>query len=61
MYQDIYYVPKRTGTYSDVLVAYGLATLLEHIFRQVKGPADRWRIVLEDGGGHYLVRLSEPV
>lgn len=61
MYQDIYYVPKRTGTYSDVLVAYGLATLLDHIFRQVKDPAERWRIVLEDGGGHYLVRLSEPV
>lgn len=61
MYQDIYYVPKRTGTYSDVLVAYGLATLLDHIFRQVKDPTDRWRIVLEDSGGHYLVRLSEPV
>lgn len=61
MYQDVYYVPKRTGTYSDVLVAYGLATLLDHIFRQVKDPTDRWRIVLEDGGGHYLVRLSEPV
>jgi hypothetical protein len=61
MYQDIYYVPKRTGTYSDVLVAYGLASLLDHIFRQVKDPTERWRIVLEDGGGHYLVRLSEPV
>lgn len=61
MYQDIYFVPKRTGTYSDVLVAYGLAALLDHIFRQVKGPAGRWQIVLEDGGGHYLVRLSEPL
>ena len=61
MYQDIYYVPKRTGTYSDVLMAYGLAVLLDHIFRQVKDPAERWRIVLEDGGSHYLVRLSEPV
>lgn len=61
MYQDTYYVPKRTSTYSDVLVAYGLAALLDHIFRQVKDPAERWRIVLEDGGGHYLVRLSEPV
>jgi hypothetical protein len=61
MYQDTYYIPKRTGTYSDVLVAYGLASLLDHIFRQVKDPTERWRIVLEDGGGHYLVRLSEPV
>lgn len=61
MYQDIYYVPKRTSTYSDVLVAYGLATLLDHIFRQVKDPTERWRIVLEDNGEHYLVRLSEPI
>ncbi|GIV84807.1 MAG: hypothetical protein KatS3mg052_1814 [Candidatus Roseilinea sp.] len=61
MNQSDFYVPKRTGTYSDVLVAYGLATLLDHIFRQVKDPSERWRIVLEDGGRHYLVRLSEPV
>lgn len=61
MYQSVYYVPKRTGTYSDVLVAYGLAALLDHIFRQAKEPTDRWQITLEDGGGHYLVRLSEPV
>lgn len=60
MYQDIYYVPKRTGTYSDVLVAYGLAALLDLLFRQGKDPAERWHMLLEDGGGHFLVRLSEP-
>lgn len=58
---DTYFVPKRTGSYSDVLVAYGLAALIDHIFRQVKGPTGRWQITLEDGGGHYLVRLSEPL
>ncbi|GAB4532441.1 MAG: hypothetical protein Kow0063_13010 [Anaerolineae bacterium] len=61
MDQDIYFVPKRTNTYSDVLVAYGLAALINHIFHQVKGPTGRWQITLEDGGGHYLVRLSEPL
>ncbi|HEY65290.1 MAG TPA: hypothetical protein G4O02_12045 [Caldilineae bacterium] len=61
MFQDIYYIPKRTGTYSDVLVAYGLAALLNRIFQQVKGPHETWRITLEDGGSHYLLRLSEPV
>ncbi len=61
MYQDTYFVPKRTGTYSDVLVAYGLAELIDRIFRQAKGPTGRWQITLEDGGGHYLVRLSEPL
>ena len=61
MFQDTYYVPKRTGTYSDVLMAYGLAALLHRIFQQVKGPEATWRISLLDGGTHYLVRLSEPV
>jgi len=61
MYQDTYYVPKRTGTYADVLTAYGLATLLDHLFRQVKSPYDTWRIEIADAGPHYLIRLSEPL
>lgn len=61
MFQDTYYVPKRTGTYADVLTTYGLAALLERVFEQIKGPHGTWRIVLEDGGMHYLVRLSEPL
>lgn len=61
MYQNVYYVPKRTGTYSDVLISYGLAALIEHIFRQVKQPTEHWRITLEDSGSHYLIRLSEPL
>lgn len=61
MYQDTYYVPKRTGTYADVLMAFGLATLLDHLAGQAKGALARPRIALADAGSHYEVRLSEPV
>ncbi len=61
MDQDTYYVPKQTGTYADVLMAYGLATLIDRIFQQAKGPGATWRIEIADGGSHYLVRLSEPL
>ncbi len=58
---DAYYVPKQTGTYSDVLVAYGLAALIDRIFLTVKGPEGRWSITLQDAGAHYVVQPSEPV
>lgn len=58
---DAYYVPKQTGTYSDVLVAYGLAALIDRIFLTVKGPEGRWSITLQDAGAHYVVLPSEPV
>jgi hypothetical protein len=61
MYQGIYYVPKQTGTYADVLVAYGLATLIDRIFQHGKGQLARWRIEIVDDGSHYLVKLSEPL
>lgn len=61
MYQDTYYVPKRTGTYADVLLTYGLAALLDHLFRRVKEPYETWRIEILDAGAHYLVHLSEPI
>ncbi len=56
-----YYVPKRTGTYADVLEAYGLAVLLDAILRRMKGGQGSWRIGLEDAGPHYQVHLSEPI
>ncbi len=60
---DTFYVPKESQTYSDVLIAYGLAHLLHTIFQHAKGDASaaHWKIWLEDGGSHYLVRTSEPV
>lgn len=56
-----FYVSKRTGTYSDVLTTYGLAALVEHIFRQACGPHATWKIDLEDSGNMYILRLSEPL
>lgn len=61
MYQDTYFVPKRTGTYADVLMAYGLATLLDRLAAQARGGFARPRITIADTGSHYEIRLSEPV
>ncbi len=59
MYQDTYYVPKQSGTYSDVLLAYGVAALLDHLLN-VSGVSVR-KVLVEDGGSEYSIRLSEPI
>ena len=61
MYQDTYFVPKRTGTYADVFLAYGLATILDRLAGQAKGEFAKPRIEIADAGPYYQVRLSEPV
>ena len=61
MHQDTYFVPKRTGTYADVLEAYGLATLLDRLASQARGGFARPRITIVDAGPYYEIRLSEPV
>lgn len=61
MYQDKYYVPKASGTYADVLMAYGLATLIDRIFQYAKGQWETWRIEIADEGSHYTICLSEPL
>jgi len=59
MYQKVYYVDKRTGTFSDVFVAYGLATLLDSVLANfVEG--DRW-VRIRDMGPYYAVELSHPL
>jgi len=59
MYQDIYYADKRTGTFADVFVAYGLATLLDSVLANfVEG--DRW-VRIRDMGPYYAVELSHPL
>ena len=61
MHQDTYFVPKRTGTYADVLEAYGLATLLDRLASQARGGFARPRVTIVDAGPYYEIRLSEPV
>ena len=59
MYQEVYYVDKRTGTFADVFLAYGLAALLDSVLGNfVPGP--RW-VRLRDQGPHYAVELSHPL
>lgn len=55
------WVPKRSGTYPDVLEAYGLAVLVDRIFRQRLGAVGGWRIRLEDAGGYYRIDLDRPL
>ncbi len=59
MYQQIYYVDKRTGTFADVFLAYGLATLLDSVLAHfVEG--DRW-VRIRDQGPYYAIELSQPL
>lgn len=60
MYTDTYYVPKRSGTYADVFLAYGLATVLDRLAGQARGESDKPRIWITDAGPHYEIHLSEP-
>lgn len=61
MYQNTYFVPKRTGTYADVFLAYGLAAILDRLAGQAKGEFARPRLEIADAGPYYQVHLSEPV
>jgi hypothetical protein len=61
MYQDTYYAPKRTGTYADALLAYGLATILDRLAGQAKGEPAKPRIEMVDVGAYYRIHLDEPV
>lgn len=54
MYQQEYYVRKDSGTYSNVLEAFGLATILSRI---VGDKQDAVRMI--DNATHYTLRLSE--
>lgn len=59
MYQQVYYVDKRTGTFADVFLAYGLATLLDSVLSHfVEG--DRW-VRIRDVGPYYAIELSHPL
>jgi hypothetical protein len=61
MYQDIYYVPKQTGTLTDALLAYGVAVMLEELLRAGHKARRHSRVHIEDTGSHYILRLPEPI
>lgn len=56
---NTYYVPKQSGTYTDVLVANGLAALIDRIFQHTKEQG--YRIEVADLGPYYQLGLSEPL
>lgn len=51
MYQQLYYIPKDSGTLSDTLVAFGVAKVLGEIVQRATGYSS---IVLEDWGSCYV-------
>jgi hypothetical protein len=61
MYQQTYFVSKSTGTFADVLAAYGLAAVLNEVLRQARGEFGHRRVWLRDAGPYYAVELSEPL
>lgn len=58
MYQDVYYMDKRTGTLADVLSAWGLAGLLHRLLHGAGAPGE---VTLRDAGPCYAVELPRPV
>lgn len=61
MDQQTYFVDKRTGTFADVLLLYGVAAVLDEIARQALGRMGDFQVWLKDAGPYYLVALSRPL
>lgn len=61
MYQQVYFTEKRTGTFADVLVAYGLAAILDEILAQALGRETRRRVWIRDAGPYYAITLEQPL
>jgi len=58
MYQSTYYVDKTTGTFADVLLAYGVASLLERLLQENVGQAT---VRVRDAGSAYVIALENPM
>jgi len=58
MYQSTYYVDKTTDTFADVLLAYGVASLLERL-TQANGSETTVRV--QDAGSVYAITLEDPI
>lgn len=63
MYQDTYYVPKSTGTLTDALLAYGVATVLHALLQRTPGRRRNAlvRVQIEDRGACYTICLPEAI
>jgi len=63
MYQKVYFVPKRSGTLADPLLAYGTATVLRALIETAPGRrvGRLARVIIEDSGAHYTIQLSEAI
>lgn len=60
MYQDTYYVVKRSGTFSDVLLAFGLARLVSALAEQALGPG-AVGVRVRDAGPYFAVALDRAI
>src|SRR5216684_285891 len=60
MYQQEYYVPKKSGTLADALLAYGVAVVLQQLLfnRNVR---PRGSVHIKDIDSHYVIVLAEPI
>lgn len=61
MYQQVYFAEKRTGTFADVLAAYGLAAILDEILAQALGRETCRRVWIRDAGPYYAITLEQPL
>ena len=58
MYQSTDYVDKTTDTFADVLLAYGVAALLERLLQASVGQKT---VRVRDAGGVYAIALEDPM
>ena len=58
MYQSTYYVDKATDTFADVLLAYGVASLLERLLQENVGEVT---VRVQDAGSVYAVSLEDSI
>lgn len=59
MYQKQYFVPKTSGTYAETLEAYGLAIILDEIFRA--NDIQKPKVKIQDTDGFYVISARTEV
>ena len=58
MYQSTYFVDKSTDTFADILLAYGVASLLERLLQENVGEAV---VCVQDACSVYAITLENPI